>query len=121
MNISQTNEKLSENIGKEVNSTNASMSLNKNTKEPFKNSEIKSQPKNNLIDDSAIDMINSGRFFNENEIKNAACLLLEELMGDVLRNNKLTINAAGLTTGLRKMKDGVSFFGKAAKSVIIKL
>lgn len=43
----------------------------------------------------------------------------QELSGDILRNNKLTINAAGLTTGLRKMKDGVSFFGTKIKNVKI--
>jgi len=34
-----------------------------------------------------------------------------------LKNNKLTINAAGLINGMRKMRDGVAFFGKQLKSV----
>jgi len=32
-----------------------------------------------------------------------------------LKNNKLTINAAGLVGGMRKMRDGVAFFGKNLK------
>jgi len=32
-----------------------------------------------------------------------------------LKSNKLTINAAGLIGGARKMRDGVTFFGKKLK------
>ncbi len=56
--------------------------------------------------------LNTNRKIGDEEIKNAPVLLLEELTGEVLKNNKLKINAAGLTTGLRKAKDGVAFFGK---------
>lgn len=32
-----------------------------------------------------------------------------------MKNNKLTVNAAGLVGGARKMRDGVAFFGKKLK------
>jgi hypothetical protein len=42
-----------------------------------------------------------------------------EISGDILKNNKLNINAAGLVNGMRNVRDGVAFFGKQLKSVDI--
>jgi hypothetical protein len=63
-------------------------------------------------EDSTLEGLGSARKISDEDIKNAATLLLEEVTGEVLRNNKLKINAGGLTNGLRKAKDGVAFFGK---------
>ena len=63
-------------------------------------------------DVEVVETHNTNRKISDEEIKNAPVLLLEELTGEVLKNNKLKINAGGLTTGLRKAKDGVAFFGK---------
>ncbi len=68
-----------------------------------------------------VETLNTNRKISDEEIKNAAVLLLEELTGEVLKNNKLKINAAGLTTGLRKTKDGVAFFGKVKIIIILTL
>ena len=43
--------------------------------------------------------------------------ILQEIGGNILRNNKITINAAGMVNGMRKMRDGVAFFGKQLKNV----
>jgi len=66
----------------------------------------------NLKDQEIIDSLNTGRRITEDEIKRAPVLLMEEFSGNLLRRSKLTINASGLTTGLRKTNDGVAFFGK---------
>jgi hypothetical protein len=61
------------------------------------------------------EFITTSRHFNEDDIKNAPTLILEELSGNILRGQKLHINAAGLINGLRKAKDGIAFFGKQLK------
>jgi hypothetical protein len=55
----------------------------------------------------------SNRVISDDEIRNGPYLIIEELEGDILKNNKLKINAGGLTTSMRKEKDGLTFFGKA--------
>jgi hypothetical protein len=70
------------------------------------------------------EFLNSLRCISTEEINSSPYLILEELTGgDLLRNTKCKINAAGLTTGLRKAKDGVAFFGRPNKNVyyILKL
>lgn len=90
---------------------NTNKSLNK-SKDEYKNQNLDNSMNKKNMDDSTIEFLNSQRKINEEDVKNASFLILEEVTGEVLRNNKLKINAAGLTTGLRKAKDGVAFFGK---------
>jgi hypothetical protein len=73
------------------------------------------QKSNKNYEDSTLEGIGSARKISDEDIKNATTLLLEEVTGEVLKNNKLKINAGGLTTGLRKARDGVAFFGKVIK------
>lgn len=77
---------------------------------PNVNTSITKSHKN--YEDSTLEGLGSARKISDEDIKNAATLLLEEVTGEVLRNNKLKINAGGLMNGLRKAKDGVAFFGK---------
>jgi hypothetical protein len=50
----------------------------------------------------------------------ASIMILEEITDkNILKGNKLTINAAGLVNGNRKARDGVSFFGRQLKKVIV--
>jgi hypothetical protein len=51
------------------------------------------------------------------EIENAKKLCLKDVEGDLLKGEKLYINAAGLQNGLRNMRDGHSFFGTVEKMV----
>jgi hypothetical protein len=69
-------------------------------------------PSLNVKDQEIIDSLNTGRKITDDEIKRAPVLLMEEFSGNLLRRSKLTINASGLTKGLRNAKDGVAFFGK---------
>jgi hypothetical protein len=88
------------------NRANSSSNNNLNNSENINN-------KNKISnDDSNLELVNSNRQITDEEIQNAPIILIEELNGDILKNNKLKINAGGLTTGLRKSKDGVVFFGK---------
>jgi hypothetical protein len=59
--------------------------------------------------------VNTARYFNDEDIKKAPILILEELAGNILRGNKLQINASGLVGGMRKARDGIAFFGKHLK------
>lgn len=61
--------------------------------------------------------MNLNRIITEQDIANAPVLMLEEIEGDILRNNKLVINAAGLLNGARKVKDGIVYFGTQSKNV----
>jgi len=54
----------------------------------------------------------------DSEIKQAKNLKLEDIEGNLLNNKKLIIDAGGLSTGLRKMRDGHTFFGTVAEHVI---
>jgi hypothetical protein len=64
--------------------------------------------------------IGTSRNITDEEIKNAPVLILEEITDkNILKGNRLTINAAGLVNGNSKAKDGVSFFGRTLKKVII--
>lgn len=65
------------------------------------------------------DKINSNRVITDTDIIASPYLKIEEIYGDILRNNKLKINAGGLTTSMRKARDGVTFFGKGNKNVRI--
>ena len=56
---------------------------------------------------------------HDSEIKQARKLKLEDIEGNLLNNKQLIIDAGGLTTGLRKMRDGHTFFGPVAEHVII--
>jgi len=51
----------------------------------------------------------------------APTLLLVEVEGNILNNNKLVINAQGLVKGERQEKDGIAFFGTKLKKVSILL
>jgi hypothetical protein len=64
-----------------------------------------------------IDFLNTARYFNDEDVKHAPVLILEELSGNILRGQKLQLNAAGLVGGMRKAKDGIAFFGKQLKRV----
>jgi hypothetical protein len=79
------------------------------------------QKSNKNYEDSTLEGIGSARKISDEDIKNATTLLLEEVTGEVLKNNKLKINAGGLSTGLRKARDGVAFFGKVIKIDIYKV
>lgn len=59
----------------------------------------------------------SGRVISDTDIIASPYLRIEEVYGDILKNQRLKINAAGLTTSLRKANDGVTFFGKNNKNV----
>jgi len=63
------------------------------------------------------DLINSNRVITDTDIIASPYLKIEEIYGDILRNQKLKINAGGLTTSTRKARDGVTFFGKSNKNV----
>jgi hypothetical protein len=83
--------------------------LDKNSRNSFKTNSKKNEESN--LD------LNSHRIITDEEIKNAPEIFLEEVMGEMLKNNKLLINAAGLTTGLRKARDGLVFFGFSSKNL----
>jgi len=61
--------------------------------------------------------IPSGRFISDTDIISGPYLIIEEVYGNILKNTRLKINAAGLTTSLRKANDGVTFFGKNSQNV----
>ena len=42
----------------------------------------------------------------------------KEIEGEILRNQKLIINAFGLINGARKSRDGIVFFGTKLKKVL---
>ncbi len=65
-----------------------------------------------LVEESTFDVYDYQGKITDEDIKNAGVLQIEEIMGNLLNNNKLKINAAGLINSLRKGKDGVTFFGK---------
>ena len=65
------------------------------------------------------DLISSNHFITDTDIIASPYLKIEEIYGDILKNNTLKINAGGLTTSLRKARDGVTFFGKSSKNVKI--
>jgi hypothetical protein len=90
------------------NSQNISPMKRISTYMPFKTNE-----------ESSLDFFGLNRLISEADIKQNPTILMEELEGDILRNNKLLINAGGLTCGARKIKDGVSFFGPILKNVYI--
>jgi hypothetical protein len=64
------------------------------------------------------DNINSNRVITDTDIIASPYLKIEEIYGDILKNNLLKINAGGLTTSARKARDGITFFGKSIKNVI---
>jgi hypothetical protein len=68
-------------------------------------------------EESSLEFFNLNRLISEADIQKNPTLLLEEIDGDILRNNKLMINAGGLLTGARNIKDGVAFFGTKLKNV----
>lgn len=101
----------------EINTNTSYTTTNNNTNV---NANINNSNINKMkVDDSTIDIINSQRVITDEEIKNAPELIFEEVSGEMLKNNKLVINAAGLssTSGLRKAKDGLVFFGSSSKNV----
>lgn len=53
----------------------------------------------------------------DSEIKQAKMLSLEDVEGNLFFGNYLMIDASGLINGLRKMRDGYSFFGPVEKYV----
>ncbi len=99
-------------------STNTSNNVSKQSgnSQSNENSNVNYSSKHN--DEEIAETLNTNRRITDNEIKKAPQILLEELSGEFLKNNKLKINAAGLTTGLRKARDGVAFFGKNKKEII---
>ena len=62
-------------------------------------------------------MSSTSTFLWDWDIKNAPELIIEELTGESLKNNKILINAGGMPAGLRKMKDGLVFFGTSTQNV----
>jgi hypothetical protein len=95
------------------NSPNNNSFLNNNSDDvSTSNSVIIHQTNNKSGKHNTTDIINTLREFSDEDISQACTLFLEEESGDVLRNNKLKINAGGLIGGMRKMKDGVAIFGK---------
>jgi hypothetical protein len=71
----------------------------------------------NKMTGELVDFLNTSRYFNDEDIKNSPVLLLEEISGNILRGQKLQINASGLVGGMRNAKDGIAFFGKQLKKV----
>jgi len=67
-------------------------------------------------DESSLDFLGSARKIDDDDIKFAPVLYIEEIEGEILKNQSLTINATGLVNGQRKMKDGVAFFGNKLKN-----
>lgn len=53
----------------------------------------------------------------DNEIQGATKLILQDEEGEILWNKLLIIDASGLQTGLRKKRDGFTFFGSVANYV----
>ncbi len=82
---------------------------------PQKSQSSTTKPAKVLVEDSTFDVMDYQGKITDDDIKNAGTLQLEEVMGNLLSNNKLKINAAGLVNGLRKCRDGVAFFGKVKK------
>jgi hypothetical protein len=59
---------------------------------------------------------------HDSEIKNIHKIQLEDLNGDILNRQKLTIDAAGLSNSYRNKRDGFTFFGPIKEIVrIIKI
>lgn len=90
-------------------------SLNNHSMDSCSHDNHKSNHK--TYEDSSLDFVNINRMITENEIKSAPELLIEEIEGDILKNNKLVINAAGMVNGARKAKDGIVYFGTKYKNV----
>jgi hypothetical protein len=65
--------------------------------------------------DTSFDINCSQRVIGEEIVKIAPLLCLEETEGNLMKDDKLMINASGLVEGARKAKDGVTFFGKNLK------
>jgi hypothetical protein len=96
---------------------NSDINKDKAGPQNFKRDNTRQQTNKNKPEDASVfDIVHSTRNFTEEDIKKAPVLLIEELSGDVLRNIKLIINAGGLVNGIRKLKDGVAFFGKNSKT-----
>jgi len=74
--------------------------------------EHQEEKKTQFINDesSYVDKI-SNRVISEDDIRAAPMIVLEEIQGDIFKNNKLMINAGGLVKGERKTNDGIAFFG----------
>jgi hypothetical protein len=53
----------------------------------------------------------------DTEIAQARKLILEDVEGNLLFNQILTIDASGLVNSLRKMRDGYVFFGPVEEHV----
>ena len=47
-------------------------------------------------------------------------MIIQEIEGEIFKNQKLIINAWGLTNGARKSRDGIVFFGSKLKKVLYK-
>jgi hypothetical protein len=63
--------------------------------------------------------MNLNRIITEGDLKTAPELILEEIEGDLLKNNKLRIVATGLVNSARKILDGVVYFGTYIHNVIL--
>ncbi len=57
----------------------------------------------------------------DEDVKHSNKLMIEEETGELLFNKKLIVNAAGLETGLRGKRDGMTFFGSTDKYVTLYL
>jgi hypothetical protein len=51
------------------------------------------------------------------EVDTTFKLLMEDVVGVILHKMKLSIDASGLRNGLRRLKDGHSYFGIVGKKV----
>lgn len=51
----------------------------------------------------------------------APTLLIEEIEGNILSNNKLIMNTSGLINGERMKHDGIAFFGTVKRKVLINI
>jgi hypothetical protein len=87
------------------------------------NTRSQHSPKSNTMNEvningkQSIEKKDSNRIITDTDIIASPYLKIEEVYGDILRNQKLKINAGGLTTSTRKARDGVTFFGKSNKNV----
>ncbi len=77
-----------------------------------------------ISEEIPIELLQKGIKISEQEVIEHNYLTIEvifylpqEIEGNLLNGNKLTINAKGLVEGLRLEEDGISFFGTREKNL----
>ena len=119
----ETNKLKAEEIKKEhIEEEDNNKQIGFNSFSSFSKNDVKMEKKENEKNeknDEMTEIIGTNRMIGDDEVRNSPSLVLEETTNkNILRGNKLVINASGLLNGNRKAKDGVAFFGRPLKKVI---